>query len=221
MYTITDGASAHEWLGHWSQRQDACGLGSRGSHAATIAGFHRHRPADARDRHGANTAMFAVVYGVLLKALPYRDPDRLVSIGAETYYGGAWQLANYSASELAAWQSRRTAFERVAASAGMPVAMRQPDGSVSIDGAYVSSIVRLQAVEDAVSSASAQPAFRTLAAGAMAAIAILLSLVGMTGVISYSVSQRTREIGVCMAVGASTGAIRRMVIGEAVQVGAA
>lgn len=73
---------------------------------------------------GASTAMFAVVYGVLLKPLPYRDPARLVSIGGETYYAGTWELANYSAFDLATWQSRRSAFESVAASAGMSVALR-------------------------------------------------------------------------------------------------
>lgn len=70
-------------------------------------------------------------------------------------------------------------------------------------------------------SAIDRPAFRTLMVGGMAAISILLTLVGMTGVLACPVSQRTREIGVRLALGASTPAIRAMVVGEAARVGVA
>lgn len=50
--------------------------------------------------------------------------------------------------------------------------------------------------------------------GAFAATALILSIVGIAGVISYSVAQRTREIGIRVALGAARHAILRMVVSE-------
>jgi putative ABC transport system permease protein len=69
-------------------------------------------------------------------------------------------------------------------------------------------------VEAMIDASVVRQRFSTTLVSAFAAVALLLCAIGIYGVISFATAQRTREIGVRMALGADASAIRRMVLGE-------
>jgi putative ABC transport system permease protein len=67
---------------------------------------------------------------------------------------------------------------------------------------------------DLIDASVAQPRFRTFLLGLFAAMALVLAATGIFGVISYSVSRRTNEIGIRVALGASRNTILSMILRE-------
>jgi len=75
--------------------------------------------------------------------------------------------------------------------------------------------VQVDTVEQRVGKLQAKPRFQTLLLGGFALAGLLLTAIGLYGVIALLVAQRTPEIGIRMALGATSADVRRMILSQA------
>ena len=87
--------------------------------------------------------------------------------------------------------------------------------------APMAPLSQLTTLDEAVSRSVAEPRFALVLLATFAALAFLLAIVGIYGMLSYVVSRRTREIGIRLALGAQTGRVVRGVVAEGMVVAAA
>jgi putative ABC transport system permease protein len=75
-------------------------------------------------------------------------------------------------------------------------------------------VAGVRTMEQILASVSVQPRFNMILLGIFAAVALAMASVGIYGVLSYSVTQRTHEIGIRLALGARQGDVLKMVVSQ-------
>jgi predicted permease len=101
----------------------------------------------------------------------------------------------------------RTSIEPASVTGALRRAVSQVDANVPVD--------QIETMTQIVHGSVEESRFRTSMVAMFALLALFVAAIGLYGVMSYAVNQKTREFGIRMAVGATPGAILRVVLGTA------
>jgi putative ABC transport system permease protein len=147
----------------------------------------------------------------------YKDTAYVVGVVGDVRYGTIDSLPKPDVY-LSYYQSPRGRMMLYLRTAGDPLALAGPARGVLHEMAPEIPLYDIRTLESRTGDAMSYARFSTLLLVLFGVVALALATLGTYGVVSFGVAQRTREIGIRIALGATRGSVTRMVLGQGIRI---